>query len=111
MRRSEARCGEAAAGLSGRTVYREPAYHGAEAHMATPPGNWGPYYGPARNSAAAVAATTLGTGMLVVGLPPGAVARTVGGQRYFFDGGTYYLPCYQAADLAYCVVPDPTQPK
>ena len=99
---------EVATGLSGRTVYREPAYRGAEAHMVNAPGNWGPYYGPARNPTAAAAATTLGTGMLVVGLPPGAVARTVGGQRYFFDGGTYYLPCYQGVDLAYCVVPTPT---
>jgi hypothetical protein len=101
---------EEAAGLRGRTVYREPGYYGG-AHMVTSPGNWGPYYGPARNPAGAAAATALGTGMLVVGLPPGAVARTVGGQRYFFNGGTYYLPCYQGAELAYCVVPDPNQPK
>jgi hypothetical protein len=47
--------------------------------------------------------------MLVNALPSGAVARTVAGQRYFFDGNTYYLPCYQGADLAYCVVPDPSQ--
>ncbi len=105
------RGGEAATGLGGRTVYREPGPYGGGAHMVTPPENWGPYYGPARNPAGAAAAATLGTGMLVVGLPPGAVARTVGGQRYFFNAGTYYLPCYQGADLAYCVVSDPTQPK
>ena len=101
--------GEAATGLRGKTVYRAPGPYGGGAHMVTPSENWGPYYGPARNSAGAAAAVTLGTGMLVAGLPPGAVTRTVGGQRYFFNAGTYYLPCYQGADLAYCVVPDPTQ--
>ncbi len=77
--------------------------------MVTAPGNWGPYFGPTRGTAAASGAIALGTGMIVVGLPPGAVARTVKGQKFFFDGGTYYLPCYQGSDLAYCVVPDPNQ--
>jgi len=81
--------------------------------MVTPSGNWGPYYGPGYNTAAgaaaaaATAAVALGTGTVVVGLPPGTVARTVTGEKYFFDGRIYYLPCYQGSELAYCVVPDP----
>jgi len=100
--------GVAAGSLRGRTVYRGPGYYGG-AHMVTTPGNWGPYYGPIQNPAGAAAAVHLGTGTVVVGLPAGAVAQTVRGQRYFFDGLTYYLPCYQGSELAYCVVPDPNK--
>jgi hypothetical protein len=103
--------GEAATGISGQTAVRGPGYSGG-AHMVTPSGNWGPYYGPARNpaaTAATAAAAALGTGMLVSGLPPGTLARTVAGKKYFFDGLTYYLPCYQGSELAYCVVPDPNK--
>ena len=80
--------------------------------MVTPSGNWGPYYGPAgpvRNPAGAAANIALGTGMIVTGLPAGAVSRMVGGEKYFYDGLTYYLPCYQGSELAYCVVPDPNK--
>jgi len=97
--------GEVVPGIRGRTVYRAPGYYGG-AHMVTAPGNWGPYLGPAYGPGPAAALTT---GMVVLALPPAAVARTVGGKRYFFDGSTYYLPCYQGSDLAYCVVPDPNQ--
>jgi hypothetical protein len=106
--------GEAATGVGGQTVPRGPGYSRG-AHMVTPSGNWGPYYGPGSNTAGAAAAAAtaasvaLGTGMLVSGLPSGAVARTVAGKKYFFDGLTYYLPCYQGSELAYCVVPDPNK--
>jgi hypothetical protein len=93
--------------IKGRTVYPGPGYQGG-AHMVKPPGNWGPYYGPGYGVTAGAAAG-LAAGMVVGALPPGAVARTVGDQRYFFNGGVYYLPCYQGSDLAYCVVPDPNQ--
>ena len=100
--------GEAFTGIRGRTVYPELGRYGG-AHMVTAPGNWGPYYGPGWGAAVPGAARALSTGMIVVGLPPAAVAQTVGGRKYFFDGNAYYLPCYQGSELAYCVVPDPNQ--
>jgi hypothetical protein len=77
--------------------------------MVTPPGNWGPYYGSSWSPAANAAAAALTVGTVVGALPAAAVARTVAGRRYFVNGGTYYLPCYQGSELAYCVVPDPNQ--
>ena len=42
-------------------------------------------------------------------LPAAAVARSIAGQRYYYDGSAYYQPCYQGTDVSYCVVADPNQ--
>ena len=83
-------------------------YYGG-AHMVTVPGNLGEYSGPGGGAPAPGVVTPLKTGMLVSALPTGAVAQTVKGQRYFFDGYTYYTPCSQGAEQAYCVVLDPNK--
>jgi hypothetical protein len=100
--------GEVATGGRGEAI---PGSAGTPkgAHMVTMPGNWGPYYGPAWNAAAAGAAAALGTGMLVNTLPSGAVPTIVKGRRYYHYLNTYYLPCYLGSVMAYCVVPDPNQ--
>ncbi len=38
-----------------------------------------------------------------------SAARTVvyGGTTYYVDGNTYYKPCYQGDEVAYCVVENP----
>jgi hypothetical protein len=103
--------GEVVTGLRGKTFQGKPVrYRGA--HIITAPGNWGPYYGPTWSytpPAFAGGAVTVGPGMILTALPPGAVPRMVAGTRYYFGAGVYYLPCYQGAELAYCVVPDPTK--
>lgn len=50
-----------------------------------------------------------GTGTAVRTLPDSAFATVVAGRRYYYDGSTYYQPCYQGTDVNYCVVPDPSQ--
>ena len=42
-------------------------------------------------------------------LPAAVVARSIAGQRYYYDGSAYYQPCYQGTDVSCCVVPDPNQ--
>jgi hypothetical protein len=103
--------GEVATGVRGKTFRGERGFSGG-AHMVTVPGSWGPYYGPTWNPAPAgtgvqVPVGTVGT--IYNTLPPGAVPKMVGGTRYYYNAGIYYLPCYQGTELAYCVVPDPTQ--
>jgi hypothetical protein len=56
--------------------------------------------GPRGNVAAGTAVRTL---------PDSAFATVLAGRRYYYDGYTYYEPCYDGTDVIYCVVPDPTQ--
>jgi hypothetical protein len=83
---------------------REQGYIGG-AHFETVPKNWGAYYGPGHGGPT----TPLAVGSVVGALPGGAVARTIAGQRYYYYGGAYYLPCYLGTEVNYCVVSDPTQ--
>jgi hypothetical protein len=80
--------GEAARGPGGTTVYRP-----------------GGYYGPGYRGVAA----GIAVGAVVGTLPAAAVALSVAGQRYYYDGSAYYQPCYQGTDVSYCVVADPNQ--
>ena len=75
----------------------------------TASGNWNPYYGPDYGGAAAGAAAGLAVGAVVGTLPAAAAAQSVAGQTYYYDGNTYYQPCYQGTDVNYCVVPNPNQ--
>jgi hypothetical protein len=86
------------------SVYRGEGYVG-RSHMVTAPGSWGPYYGPGHGGVAA----GLAVGTVVGALPAAAAARTIAGQRYYYDGSAYYQPCYQGTDVNYCVVPDPNK--
>jgi hypothetical protein len=42
-------------------------------------------------------------------LPATAVARTIAGQRYYYDGSFYYQPYYQGTNVNYRVVADPSR--
>ena len=65
------------------------------------PGYRGPGYGGV--------AAGIAVGAVVATLPATAAALSVAGQRYYYDGSTYYQPCYQGTDVNYCVVADPNQ--
>ena len=39
--------------------------------------------------------------------PTAAQPVVVNNQNYYFAGGSYYQPCYQGADVSYCVVANP----
>jgi hypothetical protein len=51
----------------------------------------------------------LAIGSAVASMPSSAQRLVVNDQPYYFDGTNYYQPCYQGADLHYCVVPNPNQ--
>ncbi len=68
----------------------------------------GPYYGPGYRPYGGVAAG-VAVGAAVATLPARAAALSVAGQTYYYDGSSYYQPCYQGTDVNYCVVPDPNQ--
>jgi hypothetical protein len=68
---------------------------------------WGAYTGSGWGAAAAGAAAGLTAGAVVASLPQAAQPVVVNNQNYFFAGGTYYKPCYQGADVSYCVVGNP----
>jgi len=85
--------GAAVRGPGGQTAYRAGGYYG--------PGYRAPVYGGV--AAAVAVGTVVGT------LPAAAAALSVAGQRYYYDGGTYYQSCYQGTDVNYCVVADPNQ--
>lgn len=87
------RGGAAVRGPGGQTAYRAGGYYG--------PGYRGPGYGGV--AAAIAVGTVVGT------LPAAAVALSVAGQRYYYDGSAYYQTCYQGTDVSYCVVQDPNQ--
>jgi hypothetical protein len=38
-----------------------------------------------------------------------AQTEEVNNQTYYNDGGTYYQICYEGSEVAYCVVPNPSQ--
>jgi hypothetical protein len=67
----------------------------------------GPYYGPGYRPGYGGVAAGLAVGAVVATLPARAYARSVAGQTYYYDGSTYYQPCYQGTDVNYCVVADP----
>jgi len=69
----------------------------------------GGYYAPGYHPVARAAVTGLAVGTVVGTLPAAASALSVAGQRYYYDGGAYYQPCYQGTDVNYCVVSDPNQ--
>ena len=51
-------------------------------------------------------------GAVAVGTVVGAISRAArpvvyGGTTYYVDGNTYYKPCYQGDEAAYCVVQNP----
>jgi hypothetical protein len=51
-------------------------------------------------------------GAVAVGTVVGAISRAArpvvyGGTTYYVDGNTYYRPCYQGDEAAYCVVENP----
>jgi hypothetical protein len=68
---------------------------------------WGAYYGPGWGAVAAGAAAGLAVGAVVASLPSAAQPVVVNSQNYYFAGGAYYQPCYQGAELSYCVVDNP----
>jgi hypothetical protein len=68
---------------------------------------WGGYYGSGWGAAAAGAAAGLAVGAAVASLPYAAQPVVVNNQNYYQADGTYYQPCYQGADVSYCVVDDP----
>ena len=68
-----------------------------------------PYYGPGYRPGYGAVAAGVAVGAVVATLPARAVARSVAGQTYYYDGSTYYQPCYQGTDVNYCVVADPNQ--
>lgn len=85
--------GAAARGPGGQTVYRAGGYYG--------PGYRAPVYGGV--------AAGIAVGTVIATLPATAAALSIAGQRYYYDGSTYYQPCYQGTDVNYCVVADPNQ--
>lgn len=87
------RGGVAARGPGGTTAYRAGGYYG--------PGYHRPVYGGV--------AAGIAVGTVIATLPATAAALSIAGQRYYYDGGTYYQPCYQGTDVNYCVVADPNQ--
>ena len=58
-------------------------------------------------AAAAGAAVGLAAGAVAASLPYSAQPVVVNNQNYYFADGTYYQPCYQGADVNYCVVDNP----
>jgi hypothetical protein len=75
-------------------------------------GGWGAYtgsgWGAAAAGAAVGAAAGLAVGASVAYLPSAAQTVVVNNENYFVGpDGTYYQPCYQGADLSYCVVDNP----
>jgi hypothetical protein len=92
------RGGAVAAGPRGGVAARGPG--GATAYRA------GGYYGPAYRRPVY---TGLAVGTVIATLPAAAAALSIAGQRYYYDGSTYYQPCYQGTEVNYCVVADPNQ--
>jgi hypothetical protein len=72
---------------------------------------WGAYtgagWGAAAAGAAVGAAAGLAIGASVAYLPEAAQPVVVNDQYYYFADGTYYQPCYEGADVNYCVVDNP----
>jgi len=66
-------------------------------------GGWDDYYGPYGDGFGGefVVGTVVGL------LPETAEPVVVSGQSYYEDDGVYYQPCYQGADMSYCVVDPP----
>jgi hypothetical protein len=95
------RGGAVAVGPRGGVAARGP-YGGAAYHR-------GPYYGPGYRPAYGGVAAGVAAGVAVATLPARAAALSVAGQTYYYDGSTYYQPCYQGTDVNYCVVADPNQ--
>jgi hypothetical protein len=89
-------------GVAARGPYGGAAARGPEGGTAYRAGG---YYGPRYGGVAA----GIAVGTVVATLPAAAAARYIAGQRYFYDGSTYYQSCYQGTDVSYCVVPDPNQ--
>lgn len=68
--------------------------------------NWhGGRYGYGGVAAGVAGAVVVGTVVAAIS----AAARPVvyGGTTYYVDGNTYYKPCYQGDEAAYCVVENP----
>ena len=42
-------------------------------------------------------------------MPEGAVEKTIGGEKYFIDGATYYKAFYSGSDVVYMVTDKPSQ--
>jgi hypothetical protein len=72
---------------------------------------WGAYtgagWGAAAAGAAVGAAAGLAVGASVAYLPPEATPIVVNNQNYYVANGSYYQPCYEGADVNYCVVENP----
>jgi hypothetical protein len=68
---------------------------------------WGAYTGAGWGAAAAGAAAGLAVGAVLSSLPPAAQPIVVNNENYYAADGVYYQPCYQGADVNYCVVDNP----
>jgi len=68
---------------------------------------WGAYYGPGWGAVAAGAAAGLAVGAMAASLPAAAQPVVINYQNYYVADGTYYQPCYNGAEVNYCVVENP----
>ncbi len=69
--------------------------------------NYGGYNGPGWGGVAAGAAAGVALGAAIASLPATAQPVIINNQTYYNDGGNYYRPCYDGADVSYCSVPYP----
>ncbi|MDR3569589.1 MAG: hypothetical protein P4L43_16310 [Syntrophobacteraceae bacterium] len=70
-------------------------------------GAWnGGYYRPGAVAAGVAAGVAVGTA--VAALPSAYQTVVVNSQTYYVANGAYYQPCYQGAEVSYCVVASPS---
>ena len=93
-------------GVAARGPYRRGRGGWAERGRRFARPYYGPGYRPGYGGVAAGVAAGVAVGAVVATLPARAAAMSVAGQTYYYDGSTYYQPCYQGTDVSYCVVAD-----
>lgn len=68
---------------------------------------WGAWGGYGAGAVAAGVAAGVAVGSVAATLPPSYQTVVVSGQNYYYANGAYYQPCYQGAEVSYCVVANP----
>jgi len=100
--------------------------NGGGSYQASRPGAGGAYYGSTYQKnvnvnvdnnwhggrygyggAAAGVAGAVAVGTVVAAISRSARPVVYGGTTYYVDGNTYYRPCFQGDEAAYCVVENP----